>query len=143
MINYINNIYHTILNMNVDEIITKNKLLEEENKKLQDELIQTKEHLKKYTAHSNMKKYYENHKEEINTKEINNCNVIIRTKTGSLSCAKITHITETHITLSYPLNSAIILLENSDLIFYISKNEVKLPCTNTNFTPFRFFQCFS
>jgi len=45
MINYINNIYHTILNMNVDEVITKNKLLEEENKKLQDELIQTKEHL--------------------------------------------------------------------------------------------------
>jgi hypothetical protein len=31
--------------MNVDEVITKNKLLEEENKKLQDELIQTKEHL--------------------------------------------------------------------------------------------------
>jgi hypothetical protein len=29
MINYINNIYHTILNMNVDEIIIKNKLLEE------------------------------------------------------------------------------------------------------------------
>jgi hypothetical protein len=26
MINYINNIYHTILNMNIDEIITKNKL---------------------------------------------------------------------------------------------------------------------
>ena len=38
MINYINNIYHTILTMNVDEIITKNKLLEAENKKLQDEL---------------------------------------------------------------------------------------------------------
>ena len=31
MINYINNIYHT--NNEVDEIITKNKLLEEENKK--------------------------------------------------------------------------------------------------------------
>ena len=35
--------------MNVDEIITKYKLLEEENKKLQDELIITKEHLNKYT----------------------------------------------------------------------------------------------
>ena len=68
MINYIKNIYHTILTMNVDEIITKNKLLEEEIKKLQDELIQTKEHLKKYTAPSNMKKYYENHKEEIKQK---------------------------------------------------------------------------
>jgi hypothetical protein len=37
MINYINNIYHTILNMNVDEIITKNKLLEEKNAKLEEE----------------------------------------------------------------------------------------------------------
>jgi len=63
MINYINNIYHTILNMNVDEIITKNKLLEEENKKLQDELIQTKEHLKKYTSPIKNKIYYENNKD--------------------------------------------------------------------------------
>ena len=31
--------------MNVDEIITKNKLLEEELQKTKDELIQTKEHL--------------------------------------------------------------------------------------------------
>ena len=49
--------------MNVDEIITKNKLLEEENKKLQDELIQTKEHLKKYTAPASRKVYYENNKD--------------------------------------------------------------------------------
>ena len=35
--------------MNIDEIITKNKLLEEELQKTKDELIQTKEHLKKYT----------------------------------------------------------------------------------------------
>ena len=34
--------------MNVDEIIRKNELLEEENKKLQDELIKTKEHLNIY-----------------------------------------------------------------------------------------------
>ena len=27
-------------------------------------MIETKEHLKKYTAPSNMKKYYQNHKEE-------------------------------------------------------------------------------
>ena len=32
---------------------------------LENELKDTKEHLKKYTAPSNMKKYYENHKEEI------------------------------------------------------------------------------
>ena len=43
--------------MNVDEIIIKNKLLEEELQQTKDELIQTKdeliqtkEHLKKYTA---------------------------------------------------------------------------------------------
>ena len=36
--------------MNNEDLIIKNKILEEENKKLQDELIQTKEHLKKYTA---------------------------------------------------------------------------------------------
>ena len=42
MINYINIFYHTILTMNIDEIIIKYKLLEEENKKLQDELQATK-----------------------------------------------------------------------------------------------------
>ena len=49
--------------MNVDEIITKNKLLEEELQKTKDELIQTQEHLKKYT--NNTKRYYEKNKEEI------------------------------------------------------------------------------
>ena len=65
MINYINNIYHTILNMNVDEIITKNKLLEEKNAKLEEELQATKEHLKKYTAPVSRKEYYINNKEVI------------------------------------------------------------------------------
>ena len=51
--------------MNNEDLIIKNKILEEENKKLQDELIQTKEHLKKYTAPTRSKTYYENHKEEI------------------------------------------------------------------------------
>ena len=68
--------------MNVDELINKLKITEEENKKLQEELIQTKEHLKKYTAPSNMKKYYQNHKEEIikkvkEYKKNNNYNPII------------------------------------------------------------------
>jgi hypothetical protein len=68
--------------MNVDELINKLKITEEENKKLQDELIQTKEHLKKYTSPSNMKKYYQNHKEEIikkvkEYKKNNNYNPII------------------------------------------------------------------
>ena len=49
--------------MNVDEIITKNKLLEEELQKTTDELIKTKEHLKKYTAPTSSKIYYEKHKE--------------------------------------------------------------------------------
>ena len=51
--------------MNIDELIHKLKITEEENKKLQDELIQTKEHLKKYTAPSRSKTFYENHKEEL------------------------------------------------------------------------------
>ena len=68
--------------MNVDELINKLKITEEENKKLQEELIQSKEHLKKYTAPSNMKKYYQNHKEEIikkvkEYKKNNNYNPII------------------------------------------------------------------
>ena len=54
--------------MNTEELLLKNKLLEEENKKLQDELMITKEHLKTYTAPSRSKTYYENHKEEIKKK---------------------------------------------------------------------------
>ena len=46
----------------------KYKLLEEENKRLQDELTAVKEHLKKYTAPARSKKFYENHKEEIKQK---------------------------------------------------------------------------
>ena len=48
--------------MNVDELIHKLKITEEENKKLQEELIQTKEHLNMYTMKN--KKYYENNKDE-------------------------------------------------------------------------------
>jgi hypothetical protein len=44
--------------MNVEELINKNKILEEENKEL-------KEKLKKYTAPARHKKYYENHKNEV------------------------------------------------------------------------------
>jgi hypothetical protein len=44
--------------MNIEEIINKNKLLEEENKEL-------KEKLKKYTAPVRHKTYYENHKQEL------------------------------------------------------------------------------
>jgi len=51
--------------MDNEELIIKYKLLEEENKKLLDELNKTKEHLKKYTAPTRSKKYYETHKEEL------------------------------------------------------------------------------
>jgi hypothetical protein len=44
--------------MNVEELITKNKLLE-------NEVNDLKEKLKKYTAPSRSKTYYENHKDEI------------------------------------------------------------------------------
>jgi hypothetical protein len=45
-----------------------NNELQEKIKLLEQELNETKEHLKKYTAPSNMKKYYENHKDEIKNK---------------------------------------------------------------------------
>lgn len=51
--------------MNNEELINQINLLKEELDKTKNELIETKEHLKKYTAPSNMKKYYQNHKEEI------------------------------------------------------------------------------
>jgi hypothetical protein len=52
--------------MNTEELLLKNKWLEEENKKLQDELVVTKEHLKTYT--NNTKRYYDKNKEEIKKK---------------------------------------------------------------------------
>ena len=51
--------------MNNCELLTKYKLLEEENQRLQNELTATKEHLKKYTAPSRNKTFYENHKEDL------------------------------------------------------------------------------
>ena len=47
------------------ETETKIKELEDELEKTRKELNETKEHLKKYTAPSRSKTYYENHKEEI------------------------------------------------------------------------------
>ena len=54
--------------MDNQELLTKIKNYEERILYLENELNQTKEHLKKYTAPSNMKKYYQNHKEEIKQK---------------------------------------------------------------------------
>ena len=51
--------------MDNEELIAKNKLLEDQIQKLQDELNATKEHLKKYTSPMRNKKYYETHREEL------------------------------------------------------------------------------
>jgi len=54
--------------MDKDEKIQK---LEEKNKRLEEELLQTKEHLKKYTAPPRSKTFYEKHREEILEKKKN------------------------------------------------------------------------
>ena len=54
--------------MNNEELIKEINILKGELEKTKNELVETKEHLKKYTAPSNMKKYYQNHKEEIKEK---------------------------------------------------------------------------
>ena len=50
---------------NIEELQQINKLQEEKIIYLEEELEKTKEHLKKYTAPSYKKKYYENNKEKI------------------------------------------------------------------------------
>ena len=44
---------------------TENELLKQKNSSLEDEIVKLKEHLKKYTAPTRSKTYYENHKEEV------------------------------------------------------------------------------
>jgi hypothetical protein len=51
--------------MDIESLLNDNNLLKDRIFILENELKDTKEHLKKYTAPSNMKKYYQNHKEEI------------------------------------------------------------------------------
>lgn len=52
--------------MNEQDFLIKS--LQEEIESLKNELTITKEHLKKYTAPSRSKTYYENHKEEVKQK---------------------------------------------------------------------------
>lgn len=54
--------------MNNEELIMEVKNLKKENEALKNSLLETQEHLKKYTSPSNMKNYYNNHKEEIKVK---------------------------------------------------------------------------
>jgi hypothetical protein len=56
--------------MDYEDIIKENQLLKEINEKLLKELEETKEHLKKYTAPSYKKIYYQNNKEEIKQKSL-------------------------------------------------------------------------
>ena len=49
--------------MLTEGLIKENQLLKEENEKLKNELIETKEHLKKYTAPLRNKIYYEENKD--------------------------------------------------------------------------------
>lgn len=51
-----------------EELIKENQLLKEELDKTKYILHETQEHLKKYTAPKRSKVYYENHKDEINSK---------------------------------------------------------------------------
>ena len=51
--------------MNDQELMKENRLLREELERIKNELAETKEHLKKYTAPSRSKTFYENHKEKI------------------------------------------------------------------------------
>jgi hypothetical protein len=50
--------------MNNEELINENLLLKEELEKTKNELLETKEHLKKYTAPIRNKIYYEENKEK-------------------------------------------------------------------------------
>jgi len=54
--------------MNNEELINEISILKAELEKTKFELVETKEHLKKYTAPSNMKKYYQNQKKKIKEK---------------------------------------------------------------------------
>lgn len=51
--------------MDNEDLVKIIQLLKEENEKLKNELLETKEHLKKYTAPARHKTYYENHKLEL------------------------------------------------------------------------------
>lgn len=51
--------------MDNEELLNKLKLKDEQINTLQNELNETKEHLKKYTAPSYKKIYYENNKEKL------------------------------------------------------------------------------
>lgn len=54
--------------MDYDKLLKENQILREQNENLTKELEEIKEHLKKYTAPSYKKIYYEKNKEEIKLK---------------------------------------------------------------------------
>ena len=58
------------MSSNNEELIQENSDLKEKIHELETQLAETQEHLKKYTAPSRSKKYYDNHKEIIKQKII-------------------------------------------------------------------------
>lgn len=54
------------MELNINTLLVEIALLKEQNQNLEKELIETKEHLKKYTAPQ--KEYYEKNKELVNQK---------------------------------------------------------------------------
>jgi len=65
--------------MEITQDILQNKInvLETENNQLEQMILELEEHLKKYTASERSKKYYENHKDEM---EIKNKEYVKKTK---------------------------------------------------------------
>lgn len=53
------------MQMEIEKILSENQELKEKILKLENELVDTKEHLKNYTAPKRSKTFYENHKEEL------------------------------------------------------------------------------
>ena len=67
------------MSSNNEELIQENSELKEKIHELETQLAETQEHLKKYTAPSRNKKYYETHKEIIKQK------ILIATKVSPIT----------------------------------------------------------
>ena len=61
---YKNNLLQYFIIMINDELIKENQLLKEELEKTKHILVETQEHLKKYTAPASRREYYERNKEK-------------------------------------------------------------------------------
>ena len=66
--------------MNYDELLKELETVKNKNKLLEEELQETKEHLKKYTAPKRKRQFYENHREELLQKNKENQQKITQEK---------------------------------------------------------------